>query len=385
MRRGGIELLVGVVRDVQWGLPSERRDLTELATFTVDPATARDFDDAVSAQREGDGARRLDPHRRRRRPRAPGLAARPRGAAARQQHLRPGRGRADAAARAQQRRLQPRARGRAAGGDGRDRARGRRRGRARPASTAAASAPTPASTTTSSTRSSPAAAAPPEAVAEPLAAARDGRRRARRAARRHQPRGRVGRARVRVRRRGRRRRRPAASPQTESHRLIERLMILTNEQVAQLLSAGGCRRSTASTPSPTRPGRAPDRAAARARHPDAAAAAGLSGAEPGGGDWRPRRAGWSRREAARRGHGREAYTSLVLRSLKQAALQRAQQRPRRARQRRLLPLHLADPPLPGPRRPPGAAGGAGGGGGGAAGSARPARSPATAASASASR
>jgi ribonuclease R len=34
-----------------------RRDLTELATFTVDPATARDFDDAISAQREGDGWR----------------------------------------------------------------------------------------------------------------------------------------------------------------------------------------------------------------------------------------------------------------------------------------------------------------------------------------
>ncbi len=34
-----------------------RRDLTALPTFTVDPATARDFDDAVSAQREGDGAR----------------------------------------------------------------------------------------------------------------------------------------------------------------------------------------------------------------------------------------------------------------------------------------------------------------------------------------
>ncbi|HXR61581.1 MAG TPA: ribonuclease catalytic domain-containing protein, partial [Solirubrobacterales bacterium] len=34
-----------------------RRDLTALATFTVDPASARDFDDAVSAQREGDGAR----------------------------------------------------------------------------------------------------------------------------------------------------------------------------------------------------------------------------------------------------------------------------------------------------------------------------------------
>jgi ribonuclease R len=37
--------------------PGARRDLTELATFTVDPATARDFDDAVSASREGDGVR----------------------------------------------------------------------------------------------------------------------------------------------------------------------------------------------------------------------------------------------------------------------------------------------------------------------------------------
>ena len=35
----------------------ERRDLIDLATFTVDPATARDFDDAVSAQPEGDGVR----------------------------------------------------------------------------------------------------------------------------------------------------------------------------------------------------------------------------------------------------------------------------------------------------------------------------------------
>jgi ribonuclease R len=32
-----------------------RRDLTGMATFTVDPATARDFDDAVSARTEGDG------------------------------------------------------------------------------------------------------------------------------------------------------------------------------------------------------------------------------------------------------------------------------------------------------------------------------------------
>jgi ribonuclease R len=35
----------------------DRPDLTELATFTVDPATARDFDDAVSAKAEGDGVR----------------------------------------------------------------------------------------------------------------------------------------------------------------------------------------------------------------------------------------------------------------------------------------------------------------------------------------
>jgi ribonuclease R len=36
---------------------AERRDLRDLATFTVDPATARDFDDAVSAEVEGDGMR----------------------------------------------------------------------------------------------------------------------------------------------------------------------------------------------------------------------------------------------------------------------------------------------------------------------------------------
>jgi ribonuclease R len=34
-----------------------RQDLVSMPTFTVDPATARDFDDAVSARREGDGLR----------------------------------------------------------------------------------------------------------------------------------------------------------------------------------------------------------------------------------------------------------------------------------------------------------------------------------------
>ena len=39
------------------GIGGERRDLTGLATFTVDPASAHDFDDAVSASRSGDGVR----------------------------------------------------------------------------------------------------------------------------------------------------------------------------------------------------------------------------------------------------------------------------------------------------------------------------------------
>jgi ribonuclease R len=39
-----------------------RRDLTELATFTIDPVTARDYDDAISASREADGRIRVWVH-----------------------------------------------------------------------------------------------------------------------------------------------------------------------------------------------------------------------------------------------------------------------------------------------------------------------------------
>jgi ribonuclease R len=39
-----------------------RRDLRELPTFTIDPATARDFDDAISAETTGDGAWRVWVH-----------------------------------------------------------------------------------------------------------------------------------------------------------------------------------------------------------------------------------------------------------------------------------------------------------------------------------
>ena len=39
-----------------------RRDLTALATFTIDPVTARDFDDAISAERTDDGGTRIWVH-----------------------------------------------------------------------------------------------------------------------------------------------------------------------------------------------------------------------------------------------------------------------------------------------------------------------------------
>jgi len=42
--------------------PGERRDLRALATFTIDPATARDFDDAISAEALGGGAWRIWVH-----------------------------------------------------------------------------------------------------------------------------------------------------------------------------------------------------------------------------------------------------------------------------------------------------------------------------------
>jgi ribonuclease R len=42
--------------------PGERRDLRELATFTVDPAGARDFDDAISAEALGAGRTRVWVH-----------------------------------------------------------------------------------------------------------------------------------------------------------------------------------------------------------------------------------------------------------------------------------------------------------------------------------
>jgi ribonuclease R len=106
-------------------------------------------------------------------------------------------------------------------------------------------------------------------------------------------------------------------PQTEAHRLIEHLMILTNERVAELLEQ---RR----VPTLYRVHEQPDPERIRWL---VAQLAALDVPTPSLPDqFSPQQAGElageaSRlvaREAERRGHGREAYTSLVLRSLKPA-------------------------------------------------------------------
>jgi ribonuclease R len=108
-----------------------------------------------------------------------------------------------------------------------------------------------------------------------------------------------------------------AVAQTESHRLIEQLMILANEQVAQLLER---RRLPAiyrvhAQPDPPRV----ERLLAQLHDlgistPPLPAA--MSAQEAG--ELAAEASRMVRLEAARRGHGREAYTSLVLRSLKPA-------------------------------------------------------------------
>jgi ribonuclease R len=106
--------------------------------------------------------------------------------------------------------------------------------------------------------------------------------------------------------------------QTESHRLIERLMILTNEQVAQLLER---KRAPAvyrvhPPPDPARIERLVEQlhdleipTPPLRGTPAPSEAAGLA----------TEASRLVAREAARRGHGRAAYTTLVLRSLKQAS------------------------------------------------------------------
>ena len=106
-------------------------------------------------------------------------------------------------------------------------------------------------------------------------------------------------------------------PQTEAHRLIEHLMILTNERVAQLLEQRGVPAlyRVHEQPDPQRIALLVEQLAAL-DVPTPPLPERLSPSEAGELAGEISRA--VAREAARRGHGRDAYTSLVLRSLKQA-------------------------------------------------------------------
>jgi ribonuclease R len=292
-----------------------RRDLVELATFTVDPATARDFDDAVSAQIENDGARvwihiadvaahvkpgsLLDQEARRRgnSTYVPGAVEPmlPHALSSEACSLAPGVERLAVTTEVE---LGP------------------------------GMVPRRARFYRSRIRSDvrlnydqldeifAGRAQPPAEVAEPLAAAREiaaglGEHRGTTSLDvesfepefRFDAEGNVAAA--------------HGVAQTEAHRLIERLMILNNEQVAQLLEQ---KRVPAiyrvhAQPDSARVERLLEQLAALGV-PTPPLGQGLSAQEAGRVAAEASRL--VRREAARRGHGREAYTSLVLRSLKQA-------------------------------------------------------------------
>jgi ribonuclease R len=310
-----LELEAGEATAVAERRGGPRRDLTALATFTVDPATARDFDDAVSAQREGEALRLwihiadvaahvppgspLDREalRRGNSTYVPGAVEPmlPHALSEEACSLAPGVERLAVTAEIE------------LGADGRAAAASFYRSRIR-----------------SDARLDydrldlifAGRVAAPEEIAEPLAAAREaaallGERRGTTSldVESFEPEFRFD---------------PEGNPvgargvaQTEAHRLIERLMILANEQVAQLLE-----RKRAPTiyrvhgqPDPPRI----ERLIAQLHALEIPTPA-LRGA-PAPGEAAALAAEASRlvtREAARRGHGRAAYTSLVLRSLKQA-------------------------------------------------------------------
>jgi ribonuclease R len=321
--RLGLRGFTGLVEEEAVGAAEEaeahsvpRRDLTALATFTVDPATARDFDDAVSAQREGEGWRiwvhiadvaahvrpgsplDLEALRRANSTYVPGTVEPmlPHSLSSGACSLSPGVERLAVTAEVELDR------------DAR---------------------PTRTRFYRSRIRSDvrldydqldrifDGREEPPAAVAEPLAAARDAaaalgehRRAASLDIESAEPEfefdaaGNVAAA-HRV-------------PQTEAHRLIERLMVFTNERVAEFLVD---RRVPAvyrvhAQPDPPRIERLLEQLGALGV-PTPPLGQGLSPRSAG--EMAAEASRLARREAARRGHGRDAYTSLVLRSLKQAA------------------------------------------------------------------
>jgi ribonuclease R len=293
-----------------------RRDLTDLPTFTIDPATARDFDDAVSARREGEAIRLwvhiadvaahvppgspLDREARRRgnSTYVPGAVEPmlPRALSEDACSLAPGVERLAVTAEVE------------LGQDGRSGSAAFYRSRIR-----------------SDARLDydqldlvfAGRAEAPEAVAEPLAVAREA------AAALSERHGAAGldvesfEPEFRFDSRGHAVGAHGVA-QTESHRLIERLMILTNEQVAQLLER---KRVPAvyrvhPPPDPTRIERLVEQL-----HELGIPTPPLRGtpAPSEGAELAIEASRLVAREAARRGHGRAAYTTLVLRSLKQAS------------------------------------------------------------------
>lgn len=292
-----------------------RRDLTALPTFTVDPATARDFDDAVSAEADGDAIRlrihiadvaahvrpdsvlEREAFRRATSTYVPGMVEPMLPAALSDEacSLAPGVERLAVTAEI------------VLGPDGEPRSAAFERTRIRSDARLDYD---------QLDRVFAGRETPPAAVAEPLSLAR-------RAAAALAERRRVGSLEI-----------ESFEPefdfdadggveaarsvaQTESHRLIEHLMILANEQVAEL-----CERRRVATlyrvherPDPTRVERlVAQLASLDVPTPPVPEGLGPEGAAEMVGEISRLVA----REARRRGHGRDAYSGLVLRSLKQA-------------------------------------------------------------------
>ena len=142
------------------------------------------------------------------------------------------------------------------------------------------------------------------------------------------------------------------SEQTESHRLIEHLMIAANEQVARFLSEH-------KIPALYRVHERPE-APAVERLIDQLESLGVPTPPVPKGHLTPQQAADVVGEASvmvadwvrRTGRGGRALTSLVLRSLKQAYYDPRNLGHAGLALDALLPLHLADPPLPGPHLPP---------------------------------
>ena len=140
----------------------------------------------------------------------------------------------------------------------------------------------------------------------------------------------------------------------QAHMLVEELMIRANEHVAEFLSS---RRRQALYRVHERPEpQSVSRLLSPACRPGGADAAG-AGAHLAAGGRRALAGAISRRVTEyveQSGRGREAFPTLVLRALKQARYDPREPRPLGSREPCVLPLHLADPPLPRPGRPSGA-------------------------------